>query len=79
MPTLREVEHSSPYMHDGSLKTLEEVVDYYDKGGISNKNLDSNIRKLNLSDEEKKAIVAFLKALSGEGWQQAQAPSTLPQ
>ena len=79
VPTLREVEHSGPYMHDGSLKTLEEVVDYYDKGGISNKNLDSNIRKLNLTDQEKKEIVAFLRALSGEGWQQAQAPSALPQ
>jgi cytochrome c peroxidase len=78
VPTLREIEHSAPYMHDGSLKTLEEVVDYYDKGGKPNKNLDSNIRKLNLTDQEKKDLVAFLKALSGEGWQHAQPPAEFP-
>jgi len=55
------------------------VVDYYDKGGNPNKNLDANIRKLNLTDQERKDLVAFLKALSGEGWQQIQAPSELPQ
>src|SRR5262249_12917446 len=38
-PTLRDIARTAPYMHDGSLKTLEEVVDYYDKGGIANKNL----------------------------------------
>ena len=37
---------TAPYMHDGSLKTLEDVVDFYDKGGIPNKNLDKTIRKL---------------------------------
>ena len=79
IPTLREIEHTAPYMHDGSLKTLEEVVDYYDKGGNPNKNLDANIRKLNLTDQEKKDLVSFLKALSGEGWQQIQAPTDLPQ
>ena len=66
-------------MHDGRLKTLEEVVDYYDKGGIPNQNLDANIKKLNLTEQEKKDLVAFLKALSGEGWQQAQPPAQLPQ
>jgi cytochrome c peroxidase len=78
-PTLREIEHTAPYMHDGSLKTLEEVVDLYDKGGIPNKNLDPNIKKLQLSDQEKKDLVAFLKALSGEGWQQVKAPASFPQ
>lgn len=78
VPTLREIEHTAPYMHDGSLKTLEEVVDYYDKGGIPNKNLDANIRKLNLTDQDKKDLVAFLKALSGEGWQ-GQPPAEFPQ
>jgi len=78
-PTLREIEHTAPYMHDGSLKTLEEVVDFYDKGGISNKNLDANIKKLNLSDTEKKDLVEFMKALSGEGWQQVKPPATFPQ
>ncbi|HLK49861.1 MAG TPA: cytochrome c peroxidase [Bryobacteraceae bacterium] len=79
VPTLREIEHTAPYMHDGSLKTLEEVVDFYDKGGIPNKNLDPNIRKLNLTDQEKKDLVAFLKALSGEGWQAAKPPTEFPQ
>lgn len=79
VPTLRDIEHTAPYMHDGRLKTLEEVVDYYDKGGIPNQNLDANIKKLNLTEQEKKDLVAFLKALSGEGWQQAQPPAQLPQ
>jgi cytochrome c peroxidase len=65
-------------MHDGSLKTLEEVIDYYDKGGMANRNLDSNIRKLSLTDQEKRDLVGFLKALNGEGWQEAQPPSELP-
>jgi cytochrome c peroxidase len=78
VPTLREIEHTAPYMHDGSLKTLEEVVDLYDKGGIPNKNLDPNIKKLNLTDPDKKDLVVFLKALSGEGWQNAGPPAEFP-
>lgn len=79
IPTLRDVQHTAPYMHDGSLKTLEEVVDYYNKGGQPNKNLDPNIRKLNLTDQDKQDLVAFLKALSGEGWQNIQPPADFPQ
>jgi cytochrome c peroxidase len=78
-PTLREIEHTAPYMHDGSLKTLEEVVDFYDKGGIANTNKDDRIKKLNLTDTDKKDLVAFLKALSGEGWQQIKPPQIFPQ
>jgi cytochrome c peroxidase len=78
-PTLREIEKTAPYMHDGSLKTLEEVVEFYNKGGIPNKNLDENIKPLKLTDQEKKDLVAFLKALSGEGWQHVKAPETFPQ
>jgi cytochrome c peroxidase len=78
-PTLREIEHTAPYMHDGSLKTLEEVVDFYDKGGIKNKNLDEKIKPLHLTDLEKKDLVSFLKALSGEGWQGVKAPVEFPQ
>jgi len=78
-PTLREIEHTAPYMHDGSLKTLEEVVEFYDKGGIPNRNLDQNIKPLHLTDQDKKDLVAFLKALSGEGWKGIQGPSQLPQ
>ena len=65
-PTLREVARTAPYMHDGSLPTLEDVVDFYDKGGNKNPNLDGEILPLRLTPEEKRALVAFLKALSGE-------------
>jgi cytochrome c peroxidase len=78
-PTLREIEHTAPYMHDGSLKTLQEVVDYYDKGGTANKNLDAAIKPLHLTDQDKKDLVEFLKSLSGEGWQHAKAPDSFPQ
>jgi cytochrome c peroxidase len=78
-PTLREIEHTAPYMHNGSLKTLAEVVDFYDKGGNPNKNLDEKMKKLNLTDVEKKDLVEFLKALSGEGWQKIQVPQIFPQ
>lgn len=69
VPTLRECAKSYPYMHDGSQKTLEEVIDYYDKGGIANKNLHPLMKPLHLSDQDKKALKAFLEALNGEGWQ----------
>jgi cytochrome c peroxidase len=78
-PTLREIEHTAPYMHDGSLRTLEEVVEFYDKGGKPNKNLDPTIKPLHLTVAEKSELVAFLKALSGEGWQNVQAPTSFPQ
>jgi cytochrome c peroxidase len=64
-PTLRDITKTGPYMHDGSLKTLEEVVDFYDKGGLPNKNLDEKIKKLNLTDGQKRDLVEFLKALDG--------------
>jgi len=78
-PTLREIEHTAPYMHDGRFKTLEEVVDFYDKGGIPNRNLDPTVKPLHLTAAEKSELVAFLKALSGEGWQNVQAPVSFPQ
>lgn len=78
-PTLREIARTGPYMHDGSLKTLEEVVEFYDKGGIKNPNLDKEMKPLNLTEEEKKDLVEFLKTLNGEGWQKITAPKTFPQ
>ena len=74
-PTLREIEHTGPYMHDGSLKTLEEVVEHYDKGGIKNAWLNQQIKPLNLTKQDKSDLVSFLKALSGEGWQHIRAPA----
>ena len=70
-PTLREAALTGPYMHNGSLKTLEDVIDFYDKGGIANPHLDPEMRKLNLTGPEKKALVTFLHSLTGsiqEGW-----------
>jgi cytochrome c peroxidase len=64
-PTLREVARTAPYMHDGSITTLDEVIDYYDRGGNANPWLDPELRPLRLSTEEKGALVAFLKGLSG--------------
>jgi cytochrome c peroxidase len=64
-PTLREIARTAPYMHDGTLTTLEEVVEFYDRGGRPNPNLDPEIRPLRLSPAEKQALLAFLRALSG--------------
>jgi cytochrome c peroxidase len=52
-------------MHDGSLLTLEDVVDFYDRGGNRNPFLDRELRPLGLTDLEKRALVAFLESLSG--------------
>ena len=65
-PTLREVARTAPYMHDGSLETLEDVVEFYDRGGNANPYRDPEIRPLHLTPEEKQALIAFLKALSGQ-------------
>ena len=62
-PTLRGVKLTGPYMHDGSLRTLDDVVEFYNKGGGANPHLDPVIRPLNLSKDELADLVAFLKAL----------------
>jgi cytochrome c peroxidase len=62
-PTLRGVPLTGPYMHDGSLKSLEEVVEFYNRGGGANPNLDPVLTRLNLSKDEVCDLVAFLKAL----------------
>ena len=64
-PSLREVASTAPYMHDGSLPTLEAVVDFYVQGGRPNPQLDSEMLPLNLSAAERRGLVAFLRALSG--------------
>ncbi|MEM9941632.1 MAG: cytochrome c peroxidase [Planctomycetota bacterium] len=66
-PTLRDIEFTAPYMHDGSVKTLREVVEFYNKGGAPrDPGLDEDMKPLNLTDQEVGFIVEFLKALSGE-------------
>jgi cytochrome c peroxidase len=62
-PTLREVARTAPYMHDGSLPTIEDVIEYYDRGGNRNPALDEEIRPLRLSSEEKRDLAAFLRCL----------------
>ena len=64
-PTLREIALTGPYMHDGSLKSLEDVVEFYSRGGRRNPYLDPRVRPLGLSRGEADALVAFLKTLSG--------------
>jgi cytochrome c peroxidase len=59
-PTLREIAKTAPYMHDGRFRTLREVVDFYDKGGTPNPQLDEEIFPLKLSDEQKEDLVQFL-------------------
>lgn len=60
-PTLREIARTAPYMHDGSLATLEEVIDYYDRGGTANPQLDEEIFELGLTTQQKADLVTFLK------------------
>ncbi|HEY5315639.1 MAG TPA: cytochrome c peroxidase [Pirellulales bacterium] len=64
-PTIRNVAQSAPYMHDGSIKTLEEVIEWYDKGGHPNDHLDPKIKKLNLSKQDKADLLAFMQACTG--------------
>ncbi len=63
-PTLREIARTAPYMHDGSIATLEDVIDYYDRGGNRNPGLDPEIRPLHLSAAEKQNLIAFLHCLN---------------
>ena len=64
-PTLRSIQETAPYMHDGVFKTLEEVIDFLDQGGGNNPHLSSLIKSLGLAPEEKAELVEFLKSLTG--------------
>ena len=77
-PTVREVSLHAPYMHDGSLATLRDVVEHYNKGGIRNANLDPKIKPLKLTEDEINALVKFMEVLKGEGYQDT-PPSAFPQ
>ncbi|MCI0427394.1 MAG: c-type cytochrome [Nitrospiraceae bacterium] len=79
-PTLREIARSAPYTHDGRFKTLEEVVNFYNKGGVKNPHQDPLIIPLDLTDEEKRDLVAFLHTLNGDGTgsQHVKAPKSFP-
>jgi cytochrome c peroxidase len=74
-PTLREIAKSGPYMHDGSLKTIEEVIAHYVKGGTQNPQLDEELYPLKLSPEETSDLVTFLKeGLSSSSYPAHAAP-----
>lgn len=73
-PSLRDVERTAPYFHDGSAATLMDVVEHYAAGGVSRANLSPNIKPLALTAADKEALVAFMRALSSPA-----APFSLPQ
>ena len=82
-PSLRDVSKHAPYMHDGSIETLREVVELYIKGGNRNPHLDRQIdhrfaEQLDLSENEITALVKFMEALDGEGYQDTE-PTAFPQ
>ncbi len=77
-PTLREIARSAPYMHDGRFQTLEEVVEYYDKGGHPNPQQDEEIFPLNFTPQDKADLVTFLReGLSSDSYPVV-APPKLP-
>lgn len=65
-PTVRDIALTGPYMHDGSMKTLEDVVEHYDQGGTPNPSLDPDMKPLKLTKQESADLVAFMNALTGE-------------
>jgi cytochrome c peroxidase len=79
VPTLRDLAHRAPYMHDGSVKTLSEVLDLYAKGGLPNPHLDTRLTPFYLDDETRQALLAFLDSLNGKGWQNIKPPAGFPQ
>ncbi|MBF0274047.1 MAG: cytochrome-c peroxidase [Nitrospinae bacterium] len=68
-PTLWDCEKTKPYMHNGSLSTLEEVIEFYNKGGEDREGIDPEMKELNLTKKEKKELLSFLKSLSGKSFE----------
>jgi len=77
-PGLRDVDKHPPYMHDGSLATLRDVVEYYNRGGNQHPGLSGRLRPLRLSPADVDALVLFLQSLNGEGYQD-RPPRYFPQ
>jgi len=75
---LRDISLHPPYMHDGSLSTLRDVVEHYNRGGNRNPHQDVRIHPLHLTDAEVDALVKFMEALKGEGYDD-KGPSAFPQ
>jgi cytochrome c peroxidase len=72
-PTLRDVDRRGPYMHDGSLATLADVIDHYDRGGVARPSRADEVHPLHLTAAEKQALLAFLATLTSDD-----PPVTLP-
>jgi len=79
VPTLRDLGRRGPYMHDGSVRTLGEVLDIYSKGGLPNPHLDTRLTPFFLDEQTKQDLLAFLDSLNGAGWQKITPPTTFPQ
>jgi cytochrome c peroxidase len=77
-PTLRDVAKRGPYMHDGSEKTLADVVEYYDRGGVKNPWLSSDMKPLGLTAQERADLVEFMRALTGRIDPEVSRPPDLP-
>lgn len=77
-PGLRDVAKRAPYMHDGSITTLREVVEFYNRGGNPGAPRNGRVTPLNLSPSDIDSVVAFLKSLNGEGYQD-RPPKYFPQ
>jgi cytochrome c peroxidase len=65
-PTLRDVDLTAPYMHNGSEKTLLDVIEFYNEGGVENPNLDGGMRPLRLNDAEMDDLVALMRTFTGD-------------
>lgn len=76
-PSLRELKYTGPYMHNGVFTTLEEVVDFYDRGGGKDSSKSVLLKPLGLTEQEKKALISFLESLSGD--EINMEPPSLPQ
>ncbi len=65
-PSLRNIALTAPYMHNGAFSSLKEVVEFYNRGGEANENLDPLVKPLGLNEDEIGALVEFLQALTGD-------------
>lgn len=65
-PGLRNIDQRAPFMHDGSLTTLQDVVEHYDRGGVQRPSLSDDMRPLDLTEQEKRDLVAFMEALTSD-------------
>ena len=79
VPTLRDLAVRAPYLHDGSAKTLSDVLDIYARGGLPNPHLDTRLTPFYLDAEARRDLLAFLNSLNGEGWQKIKPPAKFPQ